>query len=167
MSTAPAPGIDPFAKQLKLLHEWNKMLTTLTWGHFNAAKYYGSMNQRFGVPVVIVTSIVGSAVFASIGSTDLKPIQIGAGLLSLAATVLASLQTFLGYGNRATAHKEAAGKYEDLREDVRLLQARDLTKITDLDAKLEAIKQRLCALDKDAPTIPPKIYEEAQKKSEH
>ena len=86
-------------RKRSLLGQWLIGLRILHLGNFYASKHCTRLNQLFGIPVVITTGIVGSAIFASIGKTQNHTLQICA----ISATVLASLQTFLGYANRASA----------------------------------------------------------------
>ncbi len=159
MSTA----INPSEKKKVLLEGWHKGLRILQKGNFTAATYYGKLGKRFGVPVVITTSIVSSTIFATMGDSQYSEIQLAAGMFSILATVLSSLQTFLGYSERSSNHKEAAVGYGELRTEVQVLLASDLTAITSLDARIESIRTRWSALDKGSPTLPNWIYTETAK----
>jgi hypothetical protein len=75
-------------------------------------------NIRFGVPVVILTSLVGTSVFASIGRTVDLWLKIGIGMISVLAAVLASLQTFLRFGERAEKHRSAAELWASIRREI-------------------------------------------------
>lgn len=159
MSTA----IDTNEKKEDLLKGWHKGLRILQKGNFIASTYYGKLGKRFGVPVVITTSIVSSTIFATIGESEYSGIQLVAGFVSILATVLSSLQTFLGYSERSSSHKEAAVGYGELRTEVQLLLASDLPHVTDLEARIESIRSRWSALDKGSPTLPDWIYADAAK----
>ena len=50
-----------------LLGAWNRSLRILHRGGFMAAKYYGRLNVWLGVPVVVITSVAGSTIFATSG----------------------------------------------------------------------------------------------------
>lgn len=159
MSTASSPII----RKVELLEGWHKGLRVLQRGNFAASTHYGKIGKRFGVPVVISTSVVSSSIFATIGDSAHAEIQLLAGAISLLATVLSSLQTFLGYSERSSWHKEAAAGYGELRTEVQVLLASDLAAISDLDSRIESIRARWNALDKISPTIPRGIYEETAK----
>ena len=148
-------------KKQDLLKRWHKALRILQKGNFGAATYYGKLGKRFGVPVVIATSVVSSAIFATLGNSEYPQIQLAAGFVSILATVLSALQTFLGYPERSSSHREAAGGYGDLRTEVQVLLASDLSTIADLDDRIESIRTRWNALDKGSPTLPEWIYAKA------
>jgi len=150
-------------KKEDLLAAWHKSLRILQTGNFLAATHYGKVGKRFGVPVVIVTSVVSSAIFATMGESQHAQIQFVAGFFSLLATVLSSLQTFLGYAERSSSHKEAAVGYGELRTEVQVLLAGDLSTTADLDGRIESIRTRWTALDKGSPTLPSWAYGQAAK----
>jgi hypothetical protein len=150
--------VDTRQKKEEMLKGWLRGLRILQKGNFNAATYYSKLGKRFGVPVVITTSIVSSAIFATLG-TQCKEIQIAAGFISILATILASLQTFLGYAERSSSHKEAAVGYGELRTEVQVLLTCDLMAVPNLDERIESIRKRWSALDKASPTLPTSIYE--------
>lgn len=156
-------AIDMSEKKEELLKGWHKGLRILQIGSFTASTYYGKLGKRFGVPVVITTSIVSSAIFATIGESQHSEILLAAGFVSILATVLSSLQTFLGYSERSSSHKEAAVGYGELRTEVQVLLASDLPNVTDLEARIESIRTRWSALDKVSPTLPNWIYADAAK----
>jgi hypothetical protein len=65
--------------------------------HYLAGKMSQAKNIRLGVPVMVTTTIVGTTIFATLSKTPDIRWQITTGLLSIAAAVLASLQTFFRY----------------------------------------------------------------------
>lgn len=146
-----------------LLNGWHKGLRILQIGNFNASTYYGKIGKRFGIPVVIITSVVSSAIFATLGESQHREIQIVAGFVSILATVLSSLQTFLGYSELSSSHKEAAVGYGELRTEIQILLASDLPNVSNLDERIDSIRTRWSGLDKGSPTLPKKIYAEAAK----
>ncbi|NTU57576.1 MAG: SLATT domain-containing protein [Chlorobiaceae bacterium] len=149
-------------RKIDLLERWHNGLRILQKGNFMASTHYGKCGKLFGIPVVIITSIVSSAIFATIGKSADSAIQLTAGFISILATVLSSLQTFLGYSERASSHKEAAVGYGTLRTEVQVLLANDLSKVNNLDDRIESIRTRWNALDKSSPTLPQWIFANAR-----
>lgn len=79
-----------------------------------------------GIPVVIFTSIVGTGAFATLAAPNavIHPaLKIAVGLISVAAAILAALQTFLRFGERAEKHVVAADWYAAVRRDTDQLLA--------------------------------------------
>ncbi len=88
---------------------------------YDLAEIYRRRHRNFGVIVVIVTAVVGTAVFASLGQLPDLRIQLGTGLLSLCAAVLSALQTFLGFSELQTQHKRAGDGYSISRRNFEFL----------------------------------------------
>lgn len=85
------------------------------------------------------------------------------------ATILAALQTFLGFSELQTQHKRGADGYSDVRRDIDLLLMKypDVVGTPDEHAcaAIEAIKNKLDDLDTISPTVPDRVYETASVKT--
>ena len=111
----PSPWTD---RVLQLLADWGERATRSSEAHYDLASRLAQANVRFGVPVVILTSFVGTSVFATIGRTVDLWLRIAVGMISVLAAVLASLQTFLRYGERAEKHRSAAELWASIRREI-------------------------------------------------
>jgi hypothetical protein len=111
----PSPWTD---RVLELLADWGERATRSSEAHYDLASRLAQANVRFGVPVVILTSFVGTSVFATIGRTVDLWLRIAVGMISVVAAVLASLQTFLRYGERAEKHRSAAEHWASIRREI-------------------------------------------------
>jgi hypothetical protein len=69
--------------------------------HYLAAKYCQRRHTLLGVPVVAGTSIVGTSIFATLTEEPWIVWKIATGVISIAAAVLAALQTFFGFAEQA------------------------------------------------------------------
>src|SRR6266571_285389 len=69
-------------------------------------------HRQLGIFVVIITAIVGSAVFGALIKKDLPfEIQLATGFLSILATVLSAVQTFYSFESNATKMKAASVEF--------------------------------------------------------
>jgi hypothetical protein len=69
--------------------------------------------------VVALTTVVGTSVFATLSRTHVNTgLQVAVGMLSVLAAVLASLQTFLRFGERAEKHRRAAEHWASIRREI-------------------------------------------------
>ena len=71
-----------------------------------------------GVPVVILTTFIGTSVFATLQDEIDTSLKILVGVISVTAAVLASLQTFLRFGERAEKHRVAGESWAALRREI-------------------------------------------------
>lgn len=103
---------------LDLLEDWRDRATTTSAGHYRQASRLARLNIRFGIPVVALSTFVGTAVFATLQKDVNVGLRIGVGLVSVLAAVLASLQTFLRFGERAEKHRASAELWAALRREI-------------------------------------------------
>jgi hypothetical protein len=120
----------PAAKHL--LDEWHLRITTAQFGHQLQAERTHNWNLILGIPVVIATTIVGTAAFAAINNTATNDRwKFAAGVVSIGAAVLAALQTFFGFGDRSERHRIAATRYAVTRRSIELALAKRDTQSVD------------------------------------
>jgi hypothetical protein len=114
-----------------LLGEWLLRITTAQFGHQLQAERTHNWNLILGIPVVIATTIVGTAAFAAINNTATNGWKFAAGVVSIGAAVLAALQTFFGFGDRSERHRIAATRYAATRRSIELALAKHDTEAVD------------------------------------
>ena len=108
-------GVDSGAwtpKVERLLQEWHKRVYAAQTAYYEEAEKLRRRNYQLGIPVVIVSSLVGTAVFSDVGN------KWFVGSISILAAVMASLQTFLKFGEGATLHGSAADWFSAIRRDI-------------------------------------------------
>ena len=135
--------------------------------HYLASSRIGRFNDYLGVPVVVLTVFVGTSIFGTLNESPDVKWRIAAGLLSLTAAIMASLQTFLKFSERSDNHKVAGSRYAVVRRRLEFFLLKYSTE-PDRDRKealgeLEEILSRLAELADDSPSIPDKDYRQAEK----
>ena len=100
-------------KQRSLMEERRKLAWTAQHAYYERSSILNALNYLMGVPVVIVTVLAGSEIVAS-HTTD-NPVPIWVGIISVSAAVLASLQTFFRFGERAAFNAVAGNEYAKIR----------------------------------------------------
>ena len=136
--------------------------------HYRMAESAAASGRRFGIPVTIATTIVGTSIFATFSSPHQNVILvITTGLLSLGAAVLSALQTFFNFSETAAQHKAAAAAYEEVRHelDAFLLDNAECESIEHKKTAIEELRKISLHLDeiaKRVPTTPDKVYDSVQ-----
>jgi hypothetical protein len=130
--------------------------------HDDASRKYAKYQFALGIPSLVVSTVVGTSVFAALSLKEVTPLWVG--FLSIVAAVLAALQTFMDFGGRSDKHRNAAVKYKSsirLLEEtiVQLHQGKELTQ-----EDIGAIRMLIDGLEETAPVIMPKIYDSIEKK---
>ena len=126
------------------------------------------MHNRLGIPVIVFSTIVGTSIFATIGGEEPGTgLTILVGLVSTVAAILAALQTFFSFGEKAVNHKTAGSRYAILRREIDMFGLRykgdaDLDRNTAL-SELEELAKRLGHLAHESPHVPDRIYKQAKK----
>lgn len=115
----PQPPWTP--KMDELLEDWRNRVYAAQSAYYETAEKLHRQNYWLGIPVIIVSSVVGTAVFADWSKEGALKWAVGS--ISIAAAILASLQTFLKFGENATLHGAAADWFAAIRRDIDQLLA--------------------------------------------
>ena len=138
-------------------------------GHYLTADHKKALNRCFGIPVIIITAVVGTTIFGTLNESPDPGWRIAAGLISLTGTILSSLQTSLGFAQDAEKHKAAGETYRAIRRSFDLFTLKYSTAAedqrqaayTDLERLIDKLKELPAAF----PSLPDKFYDKAV--SEH
>jgi hypothetical protein len=110
--------------------------------HGMAADWADALNKWLGVPVVILTSLVGTSVFASL--LDLGKSQVAVAIvtavLSVLAAVLAAVQTFFNFASSAQAHAKASNRFQSIASTLEHLRFYDTDAVR---LSLQAIEKQI------------------------
>ena len=109
---------------LKLLADWDKRAAASSEAHYALAGRLAGRNIQLGVPVVVLTTIIGTSVFASLQKDVGTGFRIAIGVVSVLAAVLASVQTFLRFAERAEQHRASAENWAAIRREIAQKRAR-------------------------------------------
>lgn len=142
----------------QVLDDWYKRVAITQRAHYLSADYFGKRKYWLGIPAVLLSTLVGTTVFASLQKQPELWLQITVGLASVAAAILTSLQTFLSYSERAEKHRLAGAKYGALGRELEILRSLpevNIETINDLRARLDSLAQ-------ESPNNPLPIYKKAQ-----
>jgi hypothetical protein len=140
----------------------------LALAHAMAAERTDRLSKWLGVPVVILTSIVGTSVFASL--TDLGKahvsIAVMAGVLSILAAVLAALQTFLNFGDRAEAHSKAGARFHAVCTSLERLLVRNIDDKA-LHSRLQTLDKEFAKILEESPRVSLALQKKASESNFH
>ena len=130
--------------------------------HYMAWEHFSRLNKWFGIPVVVTSTVVGTAIFGTIQQDPDIRWKLAAGLLSLTAAVLSALQTTLKYAELAEKHKVAGARYAALRRrlDLFILKHGGEAETDRAESllELEDVLTRVGELAEESPSLPDKLY---------
>ena len=102
----------------RLLEDWRNRVYAAQAAHYASADRFRLLNYFVGIPAAILSSIVGTALFTGL---EKGPQTLVVGSVSIGAAILAALQTFLRFAERASHHATAADWYSAIRRDIEQL----------------------------------------------
>ncbi|MFT5818783.1 MAG: hypothetical protein ACI8ZM_000004 [Crocinitomix sp.] len=138
----------------KLIDDWYQRVRVTQLAHYASADHFGKRKYSLGIPAVVLSAIVGTTAFATLQSKPDFWLQIIVGLASVTAALLTSLQTLLGYSERAEKHRIAGAKYGSVGRELEFLKTQSNIE-NDLILNL---KKRLDDLAEESPNNSNKIY---------
>lgn len=140
-----------------LLDDWHFRVTRAQFGHQMSAEQTRGRHLLLGIPIVILTTIVGTGAFAAINESTSNFWKVAAGTVSILAAILASVQTFLGFGERSDRHRVAATRYANTRRSIELA-------LTSHDAEAVLfIKGEMDRIGGASPQIDRRTWEDARR----
>src|SRR5215475_3201906 len=142
----------------QVLGDWYVRVVVTQRAHYLSADHFGKMKYWLGIPAVVLSTLVGTSLFATLQKQPEPRLQIAVGLASVAAALLASLQTFLGYSDRAEKLRVAGAKYGALGRELEQLRA---SSITPTPEAISEVRKRLDDLAMGSPNNPLPIYRKA------
>jgi len=130
--------------------------------HYAMAQRFERRNKVLGVPVVLTTTAVSTAIFGTLETQAAVGLKLATGLVSAAAAVLAALQTFFNYADQAKQHQASARDYSKIRRRLELFELGHSSGSTNRDEtllKLTKFAQQLDELEAHEPTISDHVYD--------
>lgn len=146
-----------------LLEHWIINVKRSQNANYRAAQFYSKFNIFLGVPVAILATLVGTSVFATLSNNVDISLRIVTGIVSILAAILASLQTFLGFSDRAAKHRQAASLYGSVKREIQEKLVVNQGESTELNKALAGIRERMDALAEETPPVPVRIWKTALK----
>jgi hypothetical protein len=143
-------------QELRLLEQWAARTTAAQHAHYFLTTRLRRANLLVGIPVVALTAIVSTSLFATLAS-DQNQLPIGlqwvAASISLLAGALAAVQTFLRLSQRAEQHMTAGDWFAAIRRDIEVLLAAPDEEREDPQGVLTELRRDLNTAIQKAPEI--------------
>jgi hypothetical protein len=130
--------------------------------HGKAALQLESRYRLIGTASLVLSAVVGGALFSSLQADFESWVKIAAGCVSILAAVLAALLTFQRYEERTEKHRSAAGEYKVALRTLEQMHS-EIHERKPNQESFTRIKEKLDALDETAPVVPEKIHAEVEK----
>ena len=170
-AVSPSDGSDWSTHVVQLLEDWHRRVYCAQAGHYAAADRCRLLNYLVGVPAIVFSSIVGTAIFAGLEHDTQGPTALGmaprtivVASISIAAAVLGALQTFLRFPERATQHATAADWYSAIRRDIEETLHLPVEFRGKAKECLDAIRKEMNRAAQDAPELNVRLWKREAKR---
>lgn len=121
--------------------------------HRNSEKHYAYLNHFIAIPVIILSTICGSANFAFSNNKDGTPSVI-LGAISITTGIIQTIGTYFRFAQLAEAHKISYISYEKMYNMIASELALPREHRKDGEVLLDDIRQAIERLQEIAPPIP-------------
>jgi hypothetical protein len=142
-----------------LLKKWLDRAQRNQNAHYEAAASLDRTQYWVGYPLVTLSTIVGTSVFATLGETAYWWAKFGVALASVLVAVLGAIQTFLKPAERSERHKMAGMRYGGFKREIEETLAFPPSNPEDLQKFVTDIRLRWDKLVEESPTIPKSIWD--------
>ena len=143
-------------QEIQLLERWAARAAAAQHAHYFLTSRLRRANLLVGIPVVALTAIVSTSLFATLAS-DQNHVPVGlqwaAAAISLLAGALAAVQTFLRLSQRAEQHMSAGDWFSAIRRDIEVLLAAPDEERENPQDVLNALRRDLNTAIQKAPEI--------------
>lgn len=146
-----------------LLAEWHRRCEETQYGHYTAERVCTRLNYLLGIPVVGLSALAGTSTFASLQETTNKDLLIATGFVSITAAVLASLQTFLRFSERAEQHRTVAAKYGAVKRHIEQMRTNASATEKETYDFMDSIRQQMDSLAEKAPGVSGLVFRLSKK----
>lgn len=124
--------------------------------HRNSEKHYSYLNHFIAIPVIVLSTVCGSANFA-FGKTDGDLPSMILGGISIATGIIQTIGTYFRFAQLAEAHKISYISYEKMYNMISAELALPREHRKDGNVMLDDIRQAIERLQEIAPPIPDKV----------
>ncbi len=153
-----------WTKQLEnLVAEWADKASCYQWMHGKTEEKFSKMNYYFTIPVIIMSTLTGTANFATnsivTSEEQAKFVTFGIGAISLIAGIISTVANFLRYAQGSEAHRVAAISWGKFQRFISIELSLHPNERMDAMSFLKMGRIELDRLIEQSPPIPPKIVE--------
>lgn len=147
---------------VELLEDWHKRVYAAQAAHYAAGGRFRLLNYVVGVPAIVFSSIVGTAIFAGLEHDSPRTLLVAS--ISIVAAVLAGLQTFLRFPERASQHATAGNWYSAVRRDIEEILHLPVESRGKAKDCLDAIRKEMNRVTQDAPELNVRSWQKEAKR---
>ena len=134
------------------LEDWKIRIRQSQWAHYDTAMIYQRRHYWIGLPIVALTAVSGALAVAVLGKTAGPILLYAVAGMSMLSSVMAALQTFLRYAERAEQHRAAGVRFGLVKKQLEQLIAMPVAADGELRHQVSVLRQNWDSVVEGAPT---------------
>jgi hypothetical protein len=158
-------GVSWHSQLERVISDEGERCLCFSWLHGKSQKLFSKLNTMITLPVIVMSTIAGSA---SIGSqslfTDSTIAGLSIGLVSLSVGVLNTVSSYFGWAKRSEAHRIAGITYEKVYRFILIELAMPRSERMAARDMLKVVRDQCDRLQETSPQIPDQIIAEFKHK---
>lgn len=145
-----------------ILIEWADKAMCYRWLHSKANAMYSSLNAWYTIPVIIISTLTGTANFAQ----ERVPLEYQSyfvmlvGAFNITAGIITTIQQFLKITQLNEAHRVSSIAWDKFYRNIKIELAKHPSERIDVKQMLKMNKEEFDRLMETSPNIPEKIIEQ-------
>jgi hypothetical protein len=155
----------PLADIVLRAEHYRRNCQIIARGQYLSSEELQKRHLQLGIPVLAASTVVGATIFGTLQTNPAIGWKIATAMVSMAAALLAGLQTLLNFSERAEKHKSAGANYSAMKRDLdifilRFSQADDDQRSAAL-TELEKLHQEVTKLAQESPNLADRHWDKA------
>jgi len=148
-----------------ILVDWADQAMCYKWMHAKARIKYNRVNTWFTIPVIIMSTLTGTANFAvdKIPDAYRQYYSIGVGSINILAGIITTIQQFLKITELNEAHRACTISWDKFYRNVKVELSKNTNERINPYQMIKSSKEEFDRLIETSPTIPVKIIEDFKK----
>jgi hypothetical protein len=142
-----------------LLRTWLRRARYSQDSNYAQGHVYLRANYFLAVPVIVITTVLGTAAFASLQTQVASlGVKLSVGVLSIVAAVLAALQTHFKYSQRAEKLKNLGARYGDIRREIEEVLSLPVADSSAASKILDDIRKKFDAVASEGDLVSSRVW---------
>jgi|688.fasta_scaffold379407_3 hypothetical protein len=141
----------------ELLKEWADHAVCYRWLHEQSHKKYNKIYTKINIPIIIISTITGTASFAQgkIADEVIRDyVAMGIGFFSISAGILATVLSFFKISEKKEQHNNCAKLWDKLHRNIQVEMTKPPSERMPKKNMMDIFKKEYDRLVDDSPLIP-------------
>ena len=145
-----------------ILVEWADKAMCYRWLHGRAHQHFSKANTWFTVPVIIISTLTGTANFAQdkFSGPTKEYVVVAIGAVNILAGIITTIQQFLKISELNEAHRVSSLSWDKFYRNIKVDLAKSPIERTPVIQMLKSSKEEFDRLMETSPAIPIKVTKE-------